>query len=173
MESRPRMWADRERGAVPLVGPRSAVRRPSVVAKIQPANKSTLRNTMPVAQQVAKPRTFPCAARHDSSPRAPGRECVVTRSLPASISRNTKLSGGAKPSLGSETRVAPRETAQTCNIRYQGGYGYHSYASIPRGLRCEPWSGRAKDIGMNGDNQLDLGVICRQSVEEADGLGCM
>ena len=26
---------------------------------------------------------------------------------------------------------------------------------------------------MNGDNRLHLGVICRQSVEEADGLGCM
>ena len=54
-ESRPRIWAGRGRGAVPLTGPRSAVRRPSVVAKIQPANKITLRNTMPVAQQVAKP----------------------------------------------------------------------------------------------------------------------
>ena len=123
---------------------------------------------MPVAQQVAKPRIFPCGARHDSSPRAPDRECVVTRSLPASISRNTKLSGGAKPTLGSETRPTPRETARTCNIRYQGGHGYHSYASIPRGLRCEPWSGRAEDIAMNGDNRLHLGVICRQSVEEAD-----
>ena len=98
---------------------------------------------------------------------------MVARSLPASISRNTKLSGGAKPTLGSETRVAPRETAQTCNIRHQGGHGSRSYASIPRGLRCEPWSGRAEDIGMNGDNRLHLGVICRQSVEEADCLGCM
>ena len=26
---------------------------------------------------------------------------------------------------------------------------------------------------MNGDNRLHLGVICRQSVEEADCLGCM
>jgi len=75
----------------------------------------------------------------------------------------------AKPALGSETRIAPRETAQTCNIWYQGGPGCRSYASIPRGLR----GGRATDIGMNGDNQLHLGVICRQSVEEAYGLGCM
>ena len=74
----------------------------------------------------------------------------------------------AKPALGSETRIAPRETAQARNIRYQGGPGCRSYASIPRGLRCEPWSGRAEDIGMNGDNRLHLGVICRQSVEEAD-----
>ena len=74
----------------------------------------------------------------------------------------------AKPALGSETRLAPRETAQTCNIRYQGGHGYRSYASIPRELRCEPWSGRAEDIGMTGDNNrlVHLGVICRQSVEE-------
>ena len=79
----------------------------------------------------------------------------------------------AKPALGSETRLAPRETAQACNIWYQGGPGYRSYASIPRGLRCEPWSGRAEDIGMNGDNRLHLGVICRQSVDEAEGLGCM
>ena len=75
--------------------------------------------------------------------------------------------------MGSETRLTPRETAQACNIRYQGGPGCRSYASIPRGLRCEPWSGRAEDIGMNGDNRLHLGVICRQSVEEADCLGCM
>ena len=53
--------------------------------------------------------------------------------------------------MGSETRLTPRETAQACNIRYQGGPGCRSYASIPRGLRCEPWSGRAEDIGMNGD----------------------
>ena len=26
---------------------------------------------------------------------------------------------------------------------------------------------------MNGDNRLHLGVICRQSVEEAEGLGCL
>ena len=75
--------------------------------------------------------------------------------------------------MGSETRIAPREPTQACNIRYQGGHGCRSYASIPRGLRCEPWSGRAEDIGMNGDNQLHLGVMCRQSVEEADGLSCM
>ena len=75
--------------------------------------------------------------------------------------------------MGSETRPTPKETARTCNIWYQGGPGCRSYASIPRGLRCEPWSGRAEDIGMNGDNRLHLGVICRQSVEEADCLGCM
>jgi len=75
--------------------------------------------------------------------------------------------------LGSETRIAPREPTQARNIWYQGAPGCRSYASIPRGLRCEPWSGRAEDIGMNGDNQLHLGVMCRQSVEEADGLGCM
>ena len=55
LESRQRAWEDRGRGAVPLIGPRSAVRRPSVVSKMRPAQKSTLRNTMPVAQQVAKP----------------------------------------------------------------------------------------------------------------------
>ena len=60
----------------------------------------------------------------------------------------------AKPALGSETRITPRETAQAFNIWYQGGLGYRSYASIPRGLRCEPWSGRAEDIGMNGDNHV-------------------
>ena len=78
------------------------------------------------------------------------------------------IGGAAKPTLGSETRITLRETTQACNIWYQGGPGYRSYASIPRGLRCEPWSGRAEDIGMNGDNRLLLGGICRQSVEEAD-----
>ena len=76
-----------------------------------------------------------------------------------------------QPALGSETRIAPRERAQACNIWYQGGPGCRSYASMPRGLRCEPWSGRAEDIGMNGDNQLHLGVVCCQSVEEAHQTG--
>jgi hypothetical protein len=53
--SRQLAWTGRGRGAVPLIGPRSAVGRPSVVAKMRPAQKSTPRNTMPVAQQVAKP----------------------------------------------------------------------------------------------------------------------
>ena len=88
--------------------------------------------------------------------------------IPALQRRKTLNIEASKPTLGSEIGLEPRETAQTRNIRYQGGPGCHSYASIPRGLRCEPWSGRAEDIGMNGDNRLHLGVICRQSVEEAD-----
>ena len=35
-----RAWTGLGRGAVPLIGPRSAVRRPSVVAKIRPAQKA-------------------------------------------------------------------------------------------------------------------------------------
>ena len=39
-QSRQRAWTGRGRGAGPLIGPRSAVRRPSVVAKIRPAQKA-------------------------------------------------------------------------------------------------------------------------------------
>ena len=97
----------------------------------------------------------------------------LTTTASALQRRKTLNIEASKPTLGSEIGLKPRETAQARNTRHQGGPGYHSYASIPRGLRCEPWSGRAEDIGMNGDNRLHLGVICRQSVEEADCLGCM
>ena len=111
----------------------------------------------------------PIMTIHDIRLRQP-----LTTTASALQRRKTLNIEASKPTLGSEIGLEPRETAQTRNIRYQGGPGCRSYASIPRGLRCEPWSGRAEDIGMNGDNRLHLGVICRQSVEEAvRWFGCM
>ena len=169
------MWTDRGRGAVSLIGPRSAVGRPSVVSKMRPAQKSTPRNIEKrahLSRSTFKHRALrsPIMTIHDIRLRQP-----LTTTASALQRRKTLNIEASKPTLGSEIGLEPRETAQTRNIRYPGGHGCRSYASIPRGLRCEPWSGRAEDIGMNGDNQLHLGVICRQSVEEADQshLGCM
>ena len=81
----------------------------------------------------------------------------LTTTASALQRRKTLNIEASKPTLGSEIGLKPRETAQTRNIRYQGGPGCRSYASIPRGLRREPWSGRAEDIGMNGNDRLNLG----------------
>ena len=63
--------------------------------------------------------------------------------MPALQKRNTIIIAAAQPTLGSaERRVSSGETAQACTARHQGGHWYHSYALIPRGLRCGPCSGQ-------------------------------
>jgi len=95
------------------------------------------------------------------------RVCVAKRRCPRAPKRNTIIIGAAKPTLGSESRVSSGETAQACTARHQGGPSHHSYAWIPRGLRCGPWSGQEPTFGTWTRMGVFLDVICYTSVKDA------
>jgi len=109
-----------------------------------------------------------CGRKGSCTTMPAGARVMKHRCLPPR-SETPSLSPRQSPRWALKAASRPGETAQAYTTRHQGGPWYHSYAWIPRGLRCGPWSGQERAFGTWTRMGVFLAAICCTYVKDAVG----